>query len=504
MRSKTKELEIALEDTRRKLMEERQVKDNFEDLLTAMRVELEQLRNERDHYRDNAGQRGLDNGSGETETERLLGEIEALKIENASLAQLHGGRFASIAEDGMATPRGLGLSRSNSLARGPKNGFSRSGSLSRSNSVSGKDREAGGESLFDRLKDTEMQRDALHQGLIRLLQRQSHEARHYEKRNRILEMELVRARQVGSPRRLGYEREVRNLREEVNHLRQRAQDALDQKWQCEKGLSGLKMDLDRAEQDTTSLRVLLQEHDISLPDELNSHRDGFAEVLATSSSLEDAYKQLQVDRENAQTSSSPELVDSVNRTDVLADNVRRQLASNSALRNRLAEAIGKGEKDQHVSAARINEMQARLKELEDLLMTAQQRSEEEMAKHEEEIRHLEESHNAQLMRMTDGARSPAALYPRSPNAPFGDRSPRLDKTTSGDGIPLTEVIQAEVLEKRVKELENLLRNADEEMEEVVGRMNRAQIEVAELQSDRYVPYSPCPPTLVCSLRLSQG
>ncbi|RJE19434.1 hypothetical protein PHISCL_08237 [Aspergillus sclerotialis] len=485
MKSKTRELEIALEDTRRKLMEERQVKDNFEDLLTAMRVELEQLRNERDHYRDNAGQRGLDNGSEETETERLLGEIEALKIENASLAQLQGGRFASIAEeDGMATPKGLGLSRSNSLARGPKNGFSRSSSLSRSNSVSGKDREAGGESLVDRLKDTEMQRDALHQGLIRLLQRQSHEARQYEKRTRILEMELTRAKQVGSPRRLGYEREVRNLREEVNHLRQRAQEALDQKWQCEKGLSGLKMDLDRAEQETTSLRVLLQEHDISLPDKLNSHRDGFAEVLATSSSLEDAYKQLQADRENAQASSSPELADSVNRTDVLADNVRRQLASNSTLRSRLADAIGKGEKDQHVSAARINEMQARLKELEDLLMTAQQQSEEEMAKHEEEIRYLEESHNAQLMRMTDGARSPAALYPRQPNAPFGDRSPRLDKTSSGDGIPLTEAIQAEVLEKRVKELERLLRDADVEMEEVVGRMNRAQIEVAELQSDR--------------------
>lgn len=117
-------------------------------------------------------------------------------------------------------------------------------------------------------------------------------------------------------------------------------------------------------------------------------------------------------------------------------------------------------------------------------MTAQQQSEEEMAKHEDEIRHLQESHNAQLMRMTNGARSPAALSPRPPNTPFGDRSPRLDKTTSGEGIALTEAIHAEVLEKRVKELEKLLRDADMEMEEVVGRMNRAQIEVGELQSDR--------------------
>jgi hypothetical protein len=486
--SKNRELEIAVDDTRRKLMEERQVKDNFEDLLTAMRVELEQT------------QRGQTNGpAGESETERLMGEIEALKIENASLAQLQGARFASIAEeDGMSTPRGLGLSRSNSTARMPSrtNALSRSSSLSRSNSVSGKERETG-ESLVDRMKDMEAQRDALHQGLTRLLRRQEHQAREYEKHTRILELELARAQQVGSPRKLGYEREVRNLREEVNHIRGRAQDALDQKWQCEKGLAGLKMDLDRAEQETTSLRVLLQEHDVSLPEELNNHRDGFAEVLATSSSLESAYEQLQVDRENAQASvaQSPqdgqtsELASSVSRAGILASNVRQQLDNNSSLRSRLAVAIGKGEKEQQVSATRINELQSRLKELEDVLLTAQQQSEEEMGKHEDEIRQLQESHNAQLMRMKNGARSPAALSPQAQNAPFGNRSPRLDKTTSGDGIPLSDAVHAEVLEKRVKELEKLLRDADMEMEEVVGRMNRAQIDVGELQSDRYVPLS---------------
>src|SRR4051812_10422292 len=121
MSSKTKELETALENTKRKLLEERQSKDNFEDLLTAMRVELEQLRNDRDELRDN---------------NKLAEEIEALKIENASLAQLQGGRFASIAEEG-GSPRNsaFGLSRSNSLARKPS-GLARSGSLSRSNSLS--------------------------------------------------------------------------------------------------------------------------------------------------------------------------------------------------------------------------------------------------------------------------------------------------------------------------------------------------------------------------------
>jgi len=344
------------------------------------------------------------------------------------------------------------------------------------------------------MNDVEAQRDALHQTLRNLLARQSIQAREYEKRFRMLEMELARAQEAGSPRRLGYERDVRNLREEVNYLRQRAEEALEQKWQCEKGLAGLKMDLDRAEQETASLRELLQEHDISLSQNSGATaegRDGFAEVLATTSSLESAYAQLQADRDQVIAQSpveaTGELAESLSRTEALTTHVRKQLESNSSLRRRLAEAIGQGEKEQQVSAARINELQSQLKSLEDMLLTAQQLSEEEMAKHEEEIRQLQDSHNDQLQRMKNGSRSPAVLSPRPAQSPFfGTRSPRLDKTTSGNGVPLMEVVQPETLAKRVRELERLLRNADLEMEEVVGRMNRAQIDVAELQSDRYV------------------
>ncbi|THC96355.1 hypothetical protein EYZ11_004170 [Aspergillus tanneri] len=496
--SRTKELEGALESARRKLAEERQIKDNFEDLLTAMRVELEQLRNERDQLRNDVVpslQHGQGSASNPSEVQRLLEEIEALKIENASLAQLQGSRFASIAEeDGMSPQRnsGLGLSRSNSLARLPSkangaNGLSRSSSLSRANSVAGRERDTR-ESLVERVEGAEAQRDALHQALRRLLDRQAHDGRESEKRIRLLELELLRAQQAGSPRRRGYEREVRNLREEVNHLRYRAQEALDQKWQCEKGLAGLKMDLDRAEQETSSLRELLQEHDIMVPDEPGSERGGFAEVIATSSSLESAYKQLQVDRAHAEAQSpreaQGELAASVSRTELLAQNVRRQLDSNQTLRSRLAEAIGKGEKEQHISATRINAMQARLKELEETLMLAQQQSEEEMARHDEEIRGLQECHRAQLMRPKNGGRSPSSLSPLPPSTPFGARSPRLDKTTSGEGIPLHQAVGSAALEQRVKELERLLRDADTEMREVVSRMNRAQIEVGELQSAR--------------------
>ncbi|KAL3449524.1 hypothetical protein BJX65DRAFT_39982 [Aspergillus insuetus] len=486
--SRARELESALDSTRRKLAEERQIKDNFEDLLTAMRVELEQLRTERDLLRE--GKTLAD----PAEVQRLKEEVEALKIENAALSQLQGSRFASIAEeDNVPAKRqsAFGLSRSNSLARmPPKSNASRPGSLSRSNSVSAKDRDTR-ESLADRVEGAEAQRDALHGALKRLLERQAYESRQNERRIRIMEMELTRVQAAGSPRRIGYEREVRNLRDEVNHLRMRAEDALDQKWQCEKGLAGLKMDLDRAEQETASLRVLLQEHDIAVPEEIEGERDAFAEVIATSSSLESAYQQLQADREHAEASvahsphgDTDELAQSVNRTDMLAQHVRQQLANNTALRKRLADAIGKGEEDQQLSAIRINEMQARLKEMEDALLNAQQHAEDEMARHEDEVRQIQESHNAQLLRMKNGSRSPAALSPIPPSTPFITRSPRLDKTTSGDGMPLNQVVKSETLDTRVKELEKLLRQADREMGEVVSRMNRAQIDVAELQSAR--------------------
>lgn len=472
--SKTRELEIALEDTRRKLLEERQSKDNFEDLLTAMRVELEQLRNERDIFKEGK--------TPPAETQRLVEEIEALKIENASLAQLQGGRFASIAEeDGVSAKRNsaFGLSRSNSLARKP------AGGLSRSNSVSGGQKRESHESLVDKVKDIELQRDALHRTLRSLLDRHAYQARDFEKRARLMQMELARAQEAGLPRKLGYEREVRALRDDVNHLRMRAEDALDGKWQCEKNLAGLKMDLDRAEQETSSLRVLLQEHDTNIPEGLEADQESFAEVMATSSSLESAYHQLLADRQQAEgAEQSGDLVDSVGRVEMLGGNVQQQLSKNSSLRSRLATAIDKGERDQRISIERINMLQNRMKEMEDSLLIAQHHSEEEMGKHEEEIHQMKESQNAQLVRMKNGVRTPVGLSPRPANTPFDSRSPRIDKTTSGDGVPLTDVVKAEVLEKRVKDLEKLLRDADMEMEECVGRMNRAQVDVAQLQSDR--------------------
>ena len=574
---RVQELEISLEDHRRRLQEERQVKENFEDLLTALKGEIAQYRDERDNLRDEVVPQlksrveGLEGEAAEYqklnyEHTRMQQELQSLKNENTTLMnarrlqlemQNHSSKFTSIAEeegDEASLNQGPGLSRSASVARGIGGGLARSSSMKRSNSVSNKERESR-ESLADRVKDIEMQRDALHRALKSLLDRQNFQNKEHEKRMRNLEIERDQALQNQSPRKMGYEKEVTGLRHEIKQLRRRAEDASMQKYQIEKGLGGLKKDLDRAEQETSSLRRVLQEHDILVPEfSENSAHDASTGALATSASLEKAYRDLQMSQavsinklrelhgaapssaDDADTAATMEhllqsmsnaeaerdyakqqaaifraqadslkeaesfhtgenagladqLTATANRVEHLSSQVRLQLESNAGLRQRLAEAVGRGEAEQKNSTTRITSMQGKLKSLEDKLVTAQQHSEEAFAQHEDEVKEIKDSHNAQLQRLKAGLRTPTVFssHQTSPISPmFGGKSPRLDKTTSGIGMSLDDALRTDYLEKRVQELEGALGEADREMEEVVSRMNQAQIEVMELQSARYV------------------
>lgn len=561
---KLKELEVSLEDAKRRLAEERQVKENFEDLLTALRQELEQHRNERDNLRDEvvpqlrARLEGLETEAADTqslvyESTRMQQEIQQLRNENQTLQNARrmqqdmaqqSVRFQSITEEGESPQKGnprVGLSRSNSLAR--SSGFSKRGSLQRSTSV--KDR-SGAESPRDSpvagnpIKDLEEQRDALHKALKHLLQRQEMQQRDFEKRIKELEAERDNALSL-TPRRTAFHKEVGQLRTEVNSLRRRADDALEQKWQCENGLRGLRMDLDRAEQETSSLRDLLKEHDIEIPEiridnqpvsldkafkELRTthalslarikqmeSEDSLgaagAEAAKTLDLLKRSISDAEAERDFAQKEAeqyrqqaralqkselehlgkeqklSTELFASATRMDELSGRIQIQLESNSALRKRLAEAVSRGEQEQGKSADKIIELERRLKTAEDKVMIAQQSSEEAISRHEDEVKALKESQNAHLRRVKSGLLSPASFSPKIPSSPvFAQKSPRLGQTTSGPAMSIAEATRTELLEKRVGELEKALRDADHEMEEVVGRMNMAQIEVADLQYQR--------------------
>ena len=529
-------------------MEERKQKENYEDLIAALRVDLVQHKNERDNLKEEivpqlkARLEGLEAES--AEAQRLAYENTRMQQE---LQAARGGRFEPISEEG--TGPKMGLSRSASLMRG-----SGPGTISRSNSISKKNEPGESrEQLAGRLKEIEGQRDALHQALKNLLDRQRFQAREFEKRLVAVEQERDRALEASSPRRRGYEKEVTDLRYEINQLRRRADDALEQKWQCEKGLGGLKKDLDRAEQETSSLRKLLVENDITVPDlSALTPENASSAAQATSATLERAYKQLreaqamsieklrelkdvspsstddvqttetlnvllksmstaeaerdfaqkQVETFRARAESLQEATEyqegenagllnelkaSASRVELLSSQVKRQLSSNSDLRERLAEAVGKGEREQKQSATRINGLQSKLKSLEDRLMTAQQESEDSMLVHEEDMRVIRKSTSSQLQRLKPMARdvtggSGNSLKP--PRTPLEPRSPRLDKTSSGVGMSMAESLRTEYLEQRVKELEGALGDAEAEMGEVVQRMNAAQIEVMELQSAR--------------------
>jgi hypothetical protein len=557
------EMESALGEAQRKLSEERQFRENFQDLVASMREEIEQYRLERDNLRDEIVPQlqsrieGLEHDATNSQTltyehTRMQQELQAMKDENHTLLnarrvqadmQQQQARFGSITEEGVPPIPGSpilgGLARSKSFAN-------RGGRTSRSNSASGERSLSRAESVKDKtfdtrealtqkVKDIETQRDALHKALKSMLDRHVYNERQQAKRLKKMENERDRFMSL-TPRRSAFHTEVKHLKEEVTTLRRRGDEALDQKWRCEKGLGGLKMDLDRADQETASLRALLQERDIFIPDRSGSK--GGSAGAASAGSLDKAYSELRTtqalsiarirdmesgndagasrtldllkqsisdaenERDRAQVqaeeyrqqaktlrkselehltkerSLASELYASAQRMDELADQVQIQLLSNSQLRQKLAEAIERGEKDQKSSSGKISQMQRKLRELEDKLMAAQQHSEETVNIHEAEAKQIEDAHNNQLQRTTG-----TMLSPRTPL--FAMRSPKLDRTTSGVGISIGEATKTGALELRVQELEKALTDADKEMGEVVSRMNMAQMEVAELQSERY-------------------
>ncbi|KAK7528579.1 uncharacterized protein IWZ02DRAFT_504517 [Phyllosticta citriasiana] len=517
------------------------------------------------------------------ENSKLQQELSTLRNENTTLVNARrmemelkqqSNRFNTIAEesdgDAVQSPI-IGLSRSNSLARNSVTTLKRGSmaSLSRSNSV--KDKNDAPRDVRDRIKDVEEQRDALHRSLKNLLARYDMEKKAHDKRIKLLEMERDRALKVSGPRRTAFHDEVTNLRQEINTLRRRADDAMEQKWQVEKNLGGLRMDLARAELETSSLRDLLGEKDIFVqerrPSASSVGSEDSSHTAQAAISLDKAYKELQTmhalslrriqnlesdqpadeeaetvltllkqsisaaeaDRDAAiaaadsyrATSSSAVGVEAANEEtgallatatalDSLAQQVSTQLTQNKALRERLAAAIGRGEQEQRASAARITALQARLRAAEDALVAAQNHAEDALGPFEDELREMTDAQSASLKRMQNAqglapsknkshaaavaaavaaaageSSSDAGNHLRSP-AVFGTpgRSPRLDVTTSGLGISMAQVTKTGSLEHNVSELEKALRGAEAEMEEVLGRTNRAQVEVAELQGER--------------------
>lgn len=509
------ELKADVEETRRRLGQERQAKDVFGDLYSATKLELEQHKNERDNLRDEvlpqwkARVEGLEMEAADTqalmyENSRMQQELAALREEMQKI-QAQGGRpgFNSIAEeDDIMSPISASktsLSRSNSLAR---NRSTRGGSIGRSGSV--KERSEGRQRSgsvgphpvsVEGVKEIEDQRDALHKALKLLISRHEKQQREHERAIKKLMHAKEKVEFATTPKRTAYHREVSFLKDEVTTLRKRTEDALEQKWQYEKGLSGLKMDLDRAEQETRSLRALLEDRDVLTPSRsrhsfMSAYGDeddageGMKLSISTAESERDQARQIAQDYRqralSAQDGSSENLMSSAKRMDELADQLEGQVQANIQLRERLAEAVAKGEKEQKDSTRQVEEMQKRLAGMEDSVLAAQQHSETSLGNHEAEVRRIEEATSPSLQRLRISIPEPGKLSPRSP---IFSKSPKLGSKKLSEAS-LLEASRTQMLERKVRELEGTLREAEEDMQMVVQRVNRSQMEVAELQTER--------------------
>ncbi|KAK4145539.1 uncharacterized protein C8A04DRAFT_35796 [Dichotomopilus funicola] len=598
--NRVQELESACEELSRKLSVERNAKTDLEGLLRSVQGELQTAANERDNLRDEVVPQlrsrleGLeaeaaDQARSAYDASKMQQELQNLKSENAELQMLRsenaelrmlGSRDVAEHKQTTVARMSMGLSRSASVTGGPLR-HKRPQSISRSASTRVNEPR---DVLAERLKDVEAQRDALHSALKSLLERQEIQNRENAKRIHHLEMERDRLL-TASPKKVGYEREVSNLREEIAVLRRRAEEAIEQKWQVEKGLAGLKMDLDRAEGEIASLRGLLKENDILIPEAFarpgSSHSEEGNDTPVSSQTLEKAYHDLQraymdaidrikaleentrpdektqlaierleqslaatvSDRDSARADASAyldqidnlqalekqhldtendlasQLHESARRVEELAQQVRAQLDANATLRTRLADTIARGDAEQRVSTERIAGMQSRLRTLEEQVEAAQSAAEERIARHEDEVSELKDAHSDQLQRLRDamggrgprrGSGQPRVFPGKSPLSPMfinlkpqttlpprkSSLSPSSHENEDDDPTsprptirraataPVDMISQVSTLQSRVSELEGALASADAEMQEVVGRMNTAQIEVLRLQEAR--------------------
>jgi chromosome segregation ATPase len=544
---KVTELEASLDETKRRLADEKKLKDNFEDLYSATRGDLEQGRNERDNLRDEIMPRLhnrvqilevqlADHQALVHENTRMAQELNALKHEQSLFHEANrlGGNsmFDMIAEEkldmvspiiGSMSPQiggpRTGLSRSGSLARSSSK---TRGSLARSDSVKGREggRQRSGSSgplSAEAQKEIEDQRDALHKALKLLISRYEKQHKDHTQAIKKLNKEKKDAdlrADASNPKRSHYTREVTFLKEEVNALRKRTEDALEQKWEYEKGLSGIKMDLDRAEQETRGLRHLLQEEDIVLTSPeapADPAMDQLSFSISTAKSERDyarrmaeAFRQRALNlQETYSTDSSDDqlppsvskLFDSANSMDELAEQLDAQVRANVDLRSRLTEAVEKGEREQRESTRQVEEMQKRLAELEESVLAAAAHSENTLSTHEGEVRRLEEAASPLLKRLEPSTPDPSKLSPAPTTTPASSPmlgqgiTPRLQPSSKllaniSSNASLQESSKTQTLEHEVRQMEFMLREAAAEMQRVVQRVHRGQDEVAELTGER--------------------
>ncbi|EWC48359.1 hypothetical protein DRE_02128 [Drechslerella stenobrocha 248] len=432
-----RDLEIALDDARRKLSEERNLKANFEDLVKAIRDELHGYRNERDNLRDEvvpqlrARVEGLEAELAESqktpyEATKLQQEIDDLREKNAQLMKSN--RQVQIAVETKPSEQLLSPAVQSTPVTPSSNLF--------------KDRE----SLLERLKEIEAQRDALQLGLRNLRIRCEMDGRKAAERIRNLQWEKDRALRP-SYRKMRQDKGNVAFRGQIERLRQRSENAVDSKYVCERNLASLRLDLDRCEQELVELRGLLREQE-----------DRAGEMTE----LQESCKQLL-----AQSEGNEEI-------EQLAAELRSRSVVNAMLQKRLVDAIEKGEQDRLMANSKINAFCEMLKSMEEKIGDAQQDLEEAALDREQQNKDLKDTRHNSLRRIDENS-TLATTQPRSSVAIAGKR-PNI--TRDGSKSKDTRIY---ILQHRVDQLEKAIASTDVEMEDLESRLNVTLLEASELR-----------------------
>ncbi|KAF3905418.1 hypothetical protein ABW20_dc0100500 [Dactylellina cionopaga] len=432
---RVRDLEIALEDARRKLSEERNLKANFEDLVKAIRDELQGYRNERDNLRDEvvpqlrARVEGLEAELAESqknpyEATKMQQEIDDLRDKYTSLMDLNRQKLE-------IKPLPEQMLQTQSSTSQPPTPLS----------ATFKDKE----SLMERIKEIELQRDALQKGLRNLRMRSDVESKKAVHRIRTLEWERDRALRP-SYRKMRKNKENATFKTQVERLRHRAENAVDSKYVCERNLSSLRLDLDRSEQELEDLRDLLREQN---------------ELAHDMEELQGICKQLLV-----QCEGDAEF-------ERLASELRSQSVTNSMLQKRIIDAIEKGDQDRLMANAKINAFCELLKSLEEKIADAQNNIDDASQEREQESKDLKETRASYLRRIDENA----TINAQPNSSVVASKQPRITRDGNGKDTRIY------VLQHRIEQLEKTIQNTDIEMEDLESRLNVTLLEASELRTE---------------------
>ncbi|KAF3309851.1 hypothetical protein TWF173_010554 [Orbilia oligospora] len=432
---RVRDLEVALDDARRKLSEERNLKANFEDLVTAIKDELTGYRNERDNLRDEivphlrARVEGLEAELAESQKNpydatKMQQEIDDLRT-----------KYTALVESSRQIQQEKPLPAEPPVVQTPTQPATPVNTTFKEK-----------DSLVERIKEIELQRDALQDGLRNLRLRNELENKKALHRIRTLEWERDRAMRP-SFRRMRKNKEIATFKSQVERLRHRAENAIDSKYVCERNLSSLRLDLDRLEQEMDELRELLKTQD-TLANQVEELQESCKQLLA----------ECEGDAELEQ----------------LSTELRSRSVSNAMLRKRLVDAIERGDQDRLMANTKINALCELLKSMEEKIGEAQQDLEDVASKRDQEARDLKEAKGGPRLRRVD---EQAAMDVQPNSALIAAKEPRISRDGRGKDTRLY------VLQHRIEQLEKTITTTDIEMEDLESRLNMTLLEASELRTE---------------------